>query len=460
MTWPARVVLASLLLLAAFGGTASAKDKITLCHRVGGPNYVVITIAPEAVLAGHVRNHPLDIIPAFTYVKRGVTMRFPGQNLTEEGLAILGNQCVPPAPPGDETPEVPTMPENGGAITLCHALGDGTYREETLDAGAVISDHGDDDDDIIPSFVQGDGKVFPGRNLGEDEAMILADGCRTAPEEVAPAPGAPLLQVTKAATDVNGAPLVAGDVITFTITVANAGKGSAHEVAIVDAVPAGTEYVEGSATAVEGVVDEEDGYLVAYVGSGADETTGGALGAGVTATVTFSVTVLPDLPEGAVVLNLAHATGVDPSTKDPLDAESDLIELPVDVPPVIPAVIEVDPPAQPPVPGGDVVVDVTTDPRKDVEDVRVCVSLEVPPTVAGTGRYPLGYAQEKCAKPVDADARRDVRRTVRLRVPRFAAGRCTRVTADVSAQGYSSRSKGFTMCVRALPSGSAEAVVG
>ena len=96
-----RVLLASLLVLAiavpaAEAAKPRAAQKVTICHRVGGPNYVAITPASVAALKGHAKNHPLDIIPAFTYVERGETITFPGQNLTEEGLAILGNQCVVP----------------------------------------------------------------------------------------------------------------------------------------------------------------------------------------------------------------------------------------------------------------------------------------------------------------------------------------------------------------------------
>ena len=314
------------------------------------------------------------------------------------------------------------------------------YREETLAPDAIVAEHGDDDADIIPAFPYGDGERFPGRNLTDEDALTLANGCVPPGDEPAPDPGEPYLDLTKTATDLNGAPLVPGDVIAFTITIANTGTAPAQEVAIYDAIPAGTDYVEGSA----GDAEVRDGYLLATLGT---------LAPGASATVAFSVAVQADLPPGAVVLNLAHGSGVDPKTKDPLDPESNLIEIPVDVPPVLPAEIEVDPPAKP-IPGSDIKVPVTADPDAAADDMRVCLTL----VVARGSR--LGYARETCTKPADVAATKRLRRVVRIRVPRFAAGRCRRLTTSVSAKGFSPRERTIRLCVRALPSGKAEAVTG
>ena len=136
-----------------------------------------------------------------------------------------------------------------------------------------------------------------------------------------------------------------------------------------------------------------------------------------------------------------------------LDPESNLVEVPVDTPPVLPAEIEVDPPTEP-IPGSEIKVPVTADPEDAVEDVQVCLTLAVS---RGTT---LGYARETCTKPADVSATKELRRTVRIGVPRFAAGRCTRLTTSVSAKGFSPRERTVRMCVRALPSGRPEAVVG
>ena len=79
------------------GGSAATRNssKVTLCHRVGGPNWVRITVAPQAALNGHAKNHELDIIPPFTYAGD----RFPGQNWDAEGQEIFANGCVAPPEP-------------------------------------------------------------------------------------------------------------------------------------------------------------------------------------------------------------------------------------------------------------------------------------------------------------------------------------------------------------------------
>lgn len=91
--------------------------KVTLCHRVGGPQYVRITVAPQGALNGHGSKHSLDIIPPFTYRQGRREVTFPGQNWDAAGRATWSNGCV--APPSPE----PIRPE----VTCIAPQADGTY---------------------------------------------------------------------------------------------------------------------------------------------------------------------------------------------------------------------------------------------------------------------------------------------------------------------------------------------
>ena len=107
----ASLCLVAMLTLAAVtapGARAASDDepvkKVTLCHKEGGPQYVRINVAVEAAINGHAKNHPLDIIPPFTYKDGKDTKNFPGQNWDAAGQAIWENGCV--APPTQEPIDV------------------------------------------------------------------------------------------------------------------------------------------------------------------------------------------------------------------------------------------------------------------------------------------------------------------------------------------------------------------
>jgi uncharacterized repeat protein (TIGR01451 family) len=72
--------------LASGRAKAAKSDKVTLCHKVGGPQYVQITVAQSAALNGHAGHHPQDIIPPFG--------SFPGQNWDSAGRATWNAGCV------------------------------------------------------------------------------------------------------------------------------------------------------------------------------------------------------------------------------------------------------------------------------------------------------------------------------------------------------------------------------
>ena len=71
---------------------AAKSDKVTLCHKVGGPQFVQITLSQSGALNGHAKKHPDDIIPPFP--------GFSGQNWDPAGRATWNNGCV--APPSEQ----------------------------------------------------------------------------------------------------------------------------------------------------------------------------------------------------------------------------------------------------------------------------------------------------------------------------------------------------------------------
>lgn len=92
-----------------------------------------------------------------------------------------------------------------------------------------------------------------------------------------------------------GETVTGGDVITYTIKLANAGNGVAENVGIYDVIPAGTTYVEGSLKAKSATeATFADGAIAARYAK---------LGAGRSATITFKVTVNDDF--GGVLSNQA-----------------------------------------------------------------------------------------------------------------------------------------------------------
>jgi len=115
----------------------------------------------------------------------------------------------------------------------------------------------------------------------------------------------PNVTLTKAASTGNLAQ--PGTTITYTITATNNGTGNATNVQLQDPLPAGTTITTPapSVTAGTGNVANESGVIVARLGSGATSTAGGTLGAGQSATITYSVTIAADAGLGATIANVA-----------------------------------------------------------------------------------------------------------------------------------------------------------
>jgi len=92
-------------------------------------------------------------------------------------------------------------------------------------------------------------------------------------------------------------PVIAGQNITYTVTVSNSGPDAATNVVLTDAVPAGTSFVVG--TVSQGTINESAGVVTASLGT---------INASSSATFTLVVTVNPNVADGAIVTNTATAT--------------------------------------------------------------------------------------------------------------------------------------------------------
>jgi uncharacterized repeat protein (TIGR01451 family) len=134
---------------------------------------------------------------------------------------------------------------------------------------------------------------------------------------------APKFRVLKTSTYLGASTTVlrAGDRLRYTITIKNIGTENATGVSIRDQIPANTTYVAGTTTLngtqqndnAQGITPLVDGIPV-YA---PEDTTPGAMRADATntpsnvATITFDVTVYPDLPDGTIISNQGFVSAID-----------------------------------------------------------------------------------------------------------------------------------------------------
>ncbi len=133
----------------------------------------------------------------------------------------------------------------------------------------------------------------------------------------------PKLLGTKTVTDLDGGAVEAGDVLRYTVPVENIGLDTASRSRFFDAIPTGTTYVPGSIT-IDGVpqtdaldgdttqfVADDNGHVLAYLGTGATPTAGGAIpmtSGTAQHVVTFDVTVDANVTNGQELTNAAALT--------------------------------------------------------------------------------------------------------------------------------------------------------
>jgi uncharacterized repeat protein (TIGR01451 family)/fimbrial isopeptide formation D2 family protein len=135
---------------------------------------------------------------------------------------------------------------------------------------------------------------------------------------------APEITVAKTVTDENGGDVVAGDVLTYTMTVSNKSTAldAAINVVLADEIPAGTTYKPSSLQVTSGAnaggkSDAADGDQAQFesgtnavqfqlgTGAGGAGTSGGKLVPGASTTVTFQVTVNAGIPPLTLITNTA-----------------------------------------------------------------------------------------------------------------------------------------------------------
>jgi uncharacterized repeat protein (TIGR01451 family) len=210
-------------------------------------------------------------------------------------------------------------------VTLAPAIANGSYvtnQSSFVYYGNTIAVS--DDPNV-------NGPADPGIAGDEDPTRILIQS-------------APEFDVDKISTYMTGDPnvLLAGETLRYTITVRNIGTDNASEAGIVDLIPANTTYVAGSTTLNGAAVADNtagtsaltDGILI----NAPQDATPGVLNAGVddnVATITFDVTVFPDLPDGTVISNqafvstpphgIADVPSDDPRTAVPDDPTRDIV---------------------------------------------------------------------------------------------------------------------------------------
>lgn len=118
---------------------------------------------------------------------------------------------------------------------------------------------------------------------------------------------APVIGLTKSASDLDGSPLNPDDVIEYTITTTNSGNEHAVGVTLTDRIPAGTEYVAGSTTLngvavadISGTAPFVDGISINAPGDPAEQ-----ISVGQTAVVIFRARVSSNIGSGVIIENQA-----------------------------------------------------------------------------------------------------------------------------------------------------------
>ncbi len=127
----------------ASAGTAT----VDICHATGNGKYVAQSPAKSADVAGHAGHQDAaDIIPAFSYVDKGVRHYFRGQNLDK--VQLLATGCKVPAAPVTAGPIAPvyvpascsrpTLPY--GEVVVPTVKGDGvaSSTEPSLNAESTV----------------------------------------------------------------------------------------------------------------------------------------------------------------------------------------------------------------------------------------------------------------------------------------------------------------------------------
>jgi uncharacterized repeat protein (TIGR01451 family)/fimbrial isopeptide formation D2 family protein len=279
----------------------------------------------------------------------------PARNLTVfDGYGKVANSA------GDKTIDVsisgfkapPSGPVNATLGFITYEGDRGSDGDKVLFDGGLgpkqLSDAANPANNFFNSTISNRGSLVPTKNpnyvnqMGYDADLVTANGViknaatsatitlTTGGETYYPGVVtsaielfAPDVAVTKQVTDLNGGTVEAGDVLRYTVTVANsaAALDSAVNVLLDDAIPANTTYKPGSLVITAGAnagakTDAADSDQAEVVGSGVRfqlgngaggaGTSGGRLVPGASTTVTFEVTVNAGIPASTLIENTAN----------------------------------------------------------------------------------------------------------------------------------------------------------
>jgi uncharacterized repeat protein (TIGR01451 family)/fimbrial isopeptide formation D2 family protein len=192
------------------------------------------------------------------------------------------------------------VPADGGSVEIAWDV----TLQPVLPGGTEIPNRGTA---VVPAT--GDSVVTDSGSAADDNGIEEGNDPADPNDDdptVITAASLPLISVSKTADDDNGAPLEPGDVVTYEIVIANTGSENAVDASLVDAVPGNAAYVAGSTTLNGTAVDDVgESPLVAGLEVHTPGDPPGRLTAGGEATVTYQVTVLPDVLPGTVIANQA-----------------------------------------------------------------------------------------------------------------------------------------------------------
>lgn len=133
------ILAAAIMAAATLGFSTPAQassDKVDICHATGNGKYVPLSVAKDAAAGGHAHDGD-DIIPAYSWVDKGVRYYFDGLNLDKASL--LGTGCKVPALPFTAAPNTPVYvpascnnpSQPYGIVTVPNDLGDGVASATT-----------------------------------------------------------------------------------------------------------------------------------------------------------------------------------------------------------------------------------------------------------------------------------------------------------------------------------------
>jgi|GEM_PF-2439278 len=240
-------------------------------------NWTITWVKPhlKAILSIEKMADPAIVMPGET-VAYHITVVNSG-NIAATGISVTDTL------PNEAAVIENTITGNGVYDASLHVI---NWSAASLDPGAMLEL---DYEAIISNSITDTISIYNIAVIPISEDSTISD---TATITVTPEPPVPMITVDKKAdVDTVGT----GGTINYTITAANLGTGPAADIEVVDAIPAGTELIDGSITA--GGVYDPDNNLITWT---VDELLSGTF-----ADLGFSVTVIGEYDSYTIIGNRA-----------------------------------------------------------------------------------------------------------------------------------------------------------